>query len=123
MDTATVLMHLLLYKNAMFQVTSFLGTFLGNLEPTPVIPIVENPAALIINKRIDEATMLAVIAEHFDGCDLCAVKLRSLKHATSHYGAEHGGIKGYLKCCKMKLDRLGLVVEHVRWHLNPMVFQ
>lgn len=74
--------------------------------------------------KVDKETVAAVIAEHFNRtCDLCPVELKSLKRAISHYRTEHNIDQGYLSCCGRRFKKLTLVEDHVRWHLNPNVFQ
>lgn len=65
-----------------------------------------------------------MIAQHFDAtCDLCSVELKTLKRAITHYDSEHNIDEGYLKCCGLKFKRDKLVMDHVRWHINPDIFK
>lgn len=78
----------------------------------------------LANEEIDETTIAAVIAKHFKRtCDLCTVELKTLPDAIEHYRSEHQLEQGYLTCCRKIFRRSYLIVDHVRWHLNPNVFK
>lgn len=72
----------------------------------------------------DEATIASVIAKHFKPtCHLCPTKLPTLELAKSHQRTRHGIRPGFLRCCNIKLTSRPFVVDHVRWHLDPMAFR
>lgn len=65
-----------------------------------------------------------MIAKHFKStCDLCPEQLSSLEQAKNHYRIDHQVHNGYLECCDKKFKKRCTLVDHVRWHLNPNVFQ
>lgn len=72
----------------------------------------------------DDATIAAVIAKHFNPtCHICPTKLTTLDEAKDHYRSRHNVKKGFLKCCDMKLSSRPFVIDHIRWHLDPMAFR
>lgn len=84
----------------------------------------EAAATKLTSGTVDGATVSAIIAEYFDHtCDSCPVQLKTFKHAISHYSTKHNNQSGYLKCCGLKFKKKLHVLDHVRWHLDPTVFQ
>lgn len=64
------------------------------------------------------------IAENFDmSCDQCDSVFNSFGDARHHYRENHNEKKGYIKCCRMKLREMWIVVDHINSHLNPSKFQ
>lgn len=55
-------------------------------------------------------------------CDMCDVPLKDFAHVTKHYQEVHNH-KGYVKCCKIKFQTRGLLVDHLNMHLNPDYFK
>lgn len=77
------------------------------------------PRLEILNKGV----IAAEIEKHFDHtCDFCSVEIKSLDRAAKHYRSEHN-MDGYLKCCGYKFKVSTLVSDHIRWHLNPKIFE
>lgn len=56
-------------------------------------------------------------------CDLCDIVLTDLQHAKDHYPAKHGIVNGYLRCCDAKLKKPADIIDHLRYHLNPNMFE
>lgn len=55
-------------------------------------------------------------------CEVCHIELTDLQHAHDHY-PEHGIEKGYLRCCDTKLSKKCDVLDHLRYHLDPAIFE
>lgn len=71
----------------------------------------------------DDETIAAVIAKYFKPtCHLCPIKLPTFDEAKVHYLSRHNIKKGFLRCCGIKLTNRIFVIDHVRWHLDPMTF-
>lgn len=73
---------------------------------------------------VEEETIAAVLAEHANPhCDLCPTPLKTLDQAISHYRRAHRTKDGHLRCCSLKLNQRSVLVDHIRWHLDPSIFQ
>lgn len=66
------------------------------------------------------------IVANFDlTCDesSCEVTFTSLKDAKSHYADVHNNPDGYIRCCNQRFKFHLNAREHIKWHLNPTIFQ
>lgn len=52
-------------------------------------------------------------------CDLCPKSFGSLDETRAHYLTDHNHTKGYIKCCKTKLQYRCQIVSHLNRHLEP----
>lgn len=57
-------------------------------------------------------------------CELClADKFETFTEVKKHYAEEHNQ-KGYLRCsCDCAFSELPRIIEHIKYHLNPLDFQ
>uniref|UniRef100_A0A1A9WJ84 Transcription factor grauzone n=1 Tax=Glossina brevipalpis TaxID=37001 RepID=A0A1A9WJ84_9MUSC len=55
-------------------------------------------------------------------CELCKEKASNFTAIKGHMRAKHN-IKGYVRCCNKKFRERGLLVEHIRAHLNPACYK
>uniref|UniRef100_A0A1A9WJ83 Transcription factor grauzone n=1 Tax=Glossina brevipalpis TaxID=37001 RepID=A0A1A9WJ83_9MUSC len=55
-------------------------------------------------------------------CELCNEEATNFTALKGHMRAEHS-IKGYVRCCNKKFCEHGLLVEHIRAHLNPACYK
>lgn len=53
-------------------------------------------------------------------CDKCPTVFESLEEALKHYPNQHDIKRGYIKCCRAKLNSIGSVLTHLDIHLNPI---
>lgn len=64
------------------------------------------------------------ITESFNlHCDFCDRIFNGFEDAQQHYKDAHNDENGYIKCCNLKLNKLYLVMDHVRSHLDPTRFK
>lgn len=71
---------------------------------------------------IDDAAAAEVLKQFDMKCDECSATFESLNQAQSHYLSEHESMRGYIKCCDIKLRDENLVKEHITYHLQPEQF-
>lgn len=82
----------------------------------------EQVMAIDINEIDTNAREL--IMKKFDmKCDMCQTEFCSLNEAQSHYFSIHNNLRGYVKCCDIKLRDEGLVKEHIAYHIDPESYQ
>lgn len=64
------------------------------------------------------------ITENFDmTCDHCGLVLTSLRNARFHYRESHDEDMGYIKCCKIKLNKQYAVLNHINHHFSLSLFK
>lgn len=65
------------------------------------------------------------IPPYFDmSCDLCNSAFDTFQEVKKHYRVKHKISKGYVKCCSnKKFYKRTNVIDHIKWHLNPNLFQ
>lgn len=65
------------------------------------------------------------IPPYFDmSCDLCNAAFDSFQRVKKHYKMRHKISKGYIKCCSnKKFYKRSSIIDHIKWHLNPNLFQ
>lgn len=66
-----------------------------------------------------------MIPDYFDmKCELCeGVTFSDLTQAKSHYFQEHNIVRGYIKCCELKIKNFSELQEHIKWHSDPEIFR
>lgn len=52
-------------------------------------------------------------------CDSCPKSFNSLDETRAHYLTDHNNTKGYIKCCRTKLQYRCQIVAHLNRHLEP----
>lgn len=57
-------------------------------------------------------------------CDLCndGADFLSYRRLNEHFRTVHGQRYCYVYCCKKKLSRLGNLLAHMKWHIDPDSF-
>uniref|UniRef100_A0A1A9WJ82 Transcription factor grauzone n=1 Tax=Glossina brevipalpis TaxID=37001 RepID=A0A1A9WJ82_9MUSC len=55
-------------------------------------------------------------------CELCNEEAANFTALNRHMRAEHNS-RGYVRCCNKKFRERGLLVEHIRAHLNPACYK
>lgn len=76
------------------------------------------------NDEVKDEQYIKFIRESFDmKCDFCDNIFSGLCDARRHYKDAHNEDNGYIKCCDIKLNKLPLVEDHIRSHLDPEFFK
>lgn len=71
----------------------------------------------------NKATYDSFLKEHFDiTCDACFKPFETFALLVQHYSSEHKE-RGYVTCCETKFFFRHLLVDHIKYHLNPDYFK
>lgn len=72
---------------------------------------------------IDPDEKAAIIRSNVDmACDNCDTVFESLAEAHLHYFSVHD-MKGYVKCCDIRIREDQVLKEHIAYHYNPDAYQ
>uniref|UniRef100_A0A1B0B1W0 C2H2-type domain-containing protein n=1 Tax=Glossina palpalis gambiensis TaxID=67801 RepID=A0A1B0B1W0_9MUSC len=55
-------------------------------------------------------------------CEQCNEEATNITALNRHMRAEHN-VRGYVRCCNKQFSKHGLLVEHIRAHLNPACYK
>lgn len=63
-----------------------------------------------------------LIREHIKlDCEICSYSCVSYLDTMNHYRKTHN-VKGFLKCCDEKFKKRSLLVDHIKYHIDPKTF-
>ncbi|KAJ6641729.1 Transcription factor grauzone [Pseudolycoriella hygida] len=80
------------------------------------------PRQNIYEYSVNNDYLDAQLRIYFDmKCDICGDPFETYRSAHKHYRTAHK-IRGYLNCCGNKFYRRGLVLGHIKYHLDPNAF-
>lgn len=71
---------------------------------------------------IDPDKKAAIISNFDMTCDNCDTVFESLVDAHSHYFSVHD-MKGYVKCCDIRIREDQVFREHIAYHLDPDAYK
>lgn len=74
-------------------------------------------------KKEDKEQSEKLISEHCSmDCQKCIFKFKNFEEMKDHYKTKHKD-EGYLQCCSRKFFKSTKLLSHIKWHINPNVYQ
>lgn len=81
-------------------------------------PKLNSRKSSIVVMTEDEEDLMRSVAEM--NCEACSLQLTGWVAAKCHYRTHK--IKGFIRCCGRKIDRILEMKDHMAWHENPTIF-